>query len=227
MAQPLQPKQEPPDPALPLHKAEVPAATLSQSQLLPQSASTQTAAQLPPSQPAPAAGKQLASSLPANFEAAGHEPVACSTQQPGPPHAPARQPVVKVEAGQHAAWTLQPGRSATRDAAVMQQRSGDAALKRQASSLDTTTEQASQRKRQRNRSPAAASRPGMQASGAADAAAVVPSSTRRMLPGYQRLMEGAPAAGPDAVARIVAHCIDTPANRVLPARCQCSSGGCE
>jgi hypothetical protein len=225
VAQLLQPKQEVLAPVLPGHRAEAPAATLSQPQLLPQSrAPTEVAAQPTPSLPESAAGKQPASSRPANSQPADLEPAARSVRPSGPPHTPVSQPVVKVEAGQPAAGTLQPGHSAAREAAAMQQRSGGAAPKRQASSLDMPTGQALQRKRQRAGSPAVVSRLGTQAIGAPDAAAVLPSSTRRMLPGCQRLMEGAPAAGLDVAARVVAHCIDAPADRVLPTRCQCTRG---
>lgn len=228
VAQEPQPKQEAPVPVVPLYKAEAPAATLSQPQLLPQSrAPTEMAALLPLSLPASAAGKQPASGLPVTFQAARLQSVACSIQRPSPPPTPARQPVAKVEAGQPATCKLQPGRSAAkRDAAVMQPRIDDAALEWQASSLAALSGQASQRKRQRARSPATASRPGTQANGAAGVPTVVPSSTRRMLPGCQRLMEGAPAAGPDAAARVVAHCIDAPADSVPPTRCRCSWGSC-
>lgn len=225
MAQHPQPKQEVPDPVAPLHKAEAPAATLSQPQLLPQSrAPTEIAALLPPSPPASTAGKQPASGLPANHQPTELEPAACSARPSGPPHNPAHQPVVKVEAADPDACKLQPERSAVRDAITTHQRINNAALKRQASSLplEATGGQVSQRKRQRTRSPATACRPGTQAIGTPDAAAVVPSSTRRLLPGYQRLMEGAPATGPDAAARVIAHCIDVPAGRVVPSRCQCS-----
>lgn len=156
-------------------------------------------------------------SLPGGKPPAAEQATDSASAQPnGRPPMAASRPVVKVEPDRPVSCGLQPEQGTEeRCAADTQPTSGDTVHKRQASSIDVPEgQQPPAWKRQCTRSPSVASNNGQ----GADEAAAVPGSGRRLLPGCQRLIESTPAAGPEAVARINAHCIDAPADHVLLAR---------